>query len=283
MANDAIATGLRADLTRAFDSLQMGPPLGAPMQPNDAGRLDMPLFEVVYWIVTKGGSIGFDHSIRAQWNEAWAELLGAWRQNQVTITGRPLNGGFPEKIVGEAIAGVRILHPFGVEEPPSSTGCPYIRSSGRAADDESWENGCNEQLYRPGEILGWTHLQALRTDVGRRWPFPVAKIDQAPAPDTAKETQSTADNSDALLALLPDMREPTAKLIWLSEQEPRTPKRAAAWKAMNFLWSGGIPSDLETSEILVKVNAWINKQPRSNFEFKRVGREAVERLLGRRK
>jgi hypothetical protein len=177
MANDAIAPGLRADLTRAFDILQMGPPLGAPMQPNDAGRLDMPLFEVVYWIVTKGGSIGFDHSIRAQWSEAWAELLGAWRQNQVTITGRPASGGFPEKIAGETIAGVRIVHPFGAEEPPSSTGCPYIRSFGRAADDESWENGCNDQLYRPGKILGWTHLQALSTEVDRRWP--VATIDQA--------------------------------------------------------------------------------------------------------
>jgi hypothetical protein len=187
MANDAIAPGLRADLTRAFDILQMGPPLGAPMQPNDAGRLDMPLFEVVYWIVTKGGSIGFDHSIRAQWNEAWAELLGAWRQNQVTITGRPASGGFPEKIAGETIAGVRIVHPFGadpLEGPPSGTG-PYIQSFGRTADDESWEKGRNDQLYRPENMLGWTHLQALGTEVGRRWP--VASFAQARPPETAKD------------------------------------------------------------------------------------------------
>jgi hypothetical protein len=96
-------------------------------------------------------------------------------------------------------------------------------------------------------------------------------------------TLTMTNASDALLASLPDKREPTVTLFQLSKQEPSSAHSAAAWKAMNLLWPTGVPLNLGIAQILVKVNAWIKKQPRNIVEIESVSREVVARLLGRRK
>jgi hypothetical protein len=162
----------RADIANAIVTHEMGPPLGPPMEPADA--IDIPLFEAVYWIATKGGGAGFDPSADQQvWRQAWTKLIDAWRCGRLTVTGRPANGGFPETIRGERIVGVMIIHPYSVDpvgDPVSGTG-PYIQCFGRT-DNDHWERkGLNDQLYMPGKTLGWTHLLAKADELKALWPF----------------------------------------------------------------------------------------------------------------
>jgi hypothetical protein len=139
----------------------------------DAG--DVPLFEAVHWIATKGGSVSFDPNL---WPEAWAKIASAWRKDKLTVSGRPFgrpvaNNSFPEKISGNEIAGVRCIPPYPCAslfgDPSSGTG-PCIEFWGRS-DRLSWEErGFNDKLYVPGHG-GWTHLTVLRADIEGLWPF----------------------------------------------------------------------------------------------------------------
>lgn len=169
---------LRADIAAAIANDEFGPPLGPPILLNDcpveASRVDMPLFEAVYWVATKGGAAGFDVAIRQIWDNAWAEVVASWRLNTLVVTGRPARGGFPEKIGGENVADVKVIHPWNVDlfvDHPVSGARPYIRSFGRN-DAESWEKkGFDDQLCTYAKKHGWTHLQVLKADVQRLWPF----------------------------------------------------------------------------------------------------------------
>jgi hypothetical protein len=167
----------RTDIGNAYTTQLLGPPLGPVMHPADAPGGSMPLFELVYWIATKGGSIGFEPRTREIWDAAWKTVIRAWRLKTLTVAGRPATGEFPENIAAEQIDGVRVVHPFGVDpvgNPMSGTG-PYIQSWGRT-DDDGWENkGFNDQLYMPGKMLGYTHLKAPTSEVLRWWSFRSAR------------------------------------------------------------------------------------------------------------
>ena len=126
--------------------------------------LDFPLFEAVYLLATKGGTVGFtpcDADGKRIWEEAWAQILRAWRLGKMTVTGRPATGGFPEAIAGTNVVSVRVVDPFSVDPAgdPCAGTCPYISSFGRGStSDVDWERrGLNDVLYVPGHG-GWTHL-----------------------------------------------------------------------------------------------------------------------------
>jgi len=212
--------------------------LGPPMRLDDADarRADMPLFEAVYWVATQGGSIDFDvfvcdeaalcdeaaRKVRCapEWDDAWGKVIGAWRANKLTVTGRPASGEFPEKIDGMNVDGVRVIHPYRVDpvgDPISGTG-PYIESWGRI-DDASWEKGCNDKLYRPGKNLGWTHLQVMKEEVRQLFPFITADTPNArwkPKP-RASLTSIEAAILEAIRDIWPDSK-PDHKATARNEQ-----------------------------------------------------------------
>ena len=124
-----------------------------PLHPvwRQSADTDVPLFEAVHWVATKGGTVGF---FPDAWNEAASMVVRAWRADKLKVTGTPADGRFPEAIDGAKVAGADIAPLYG-----NYHRVPFVVSTIEfwpRTDHESWyAKGFNDKFWAP-EIGGWT-------------------------------------------------------------------------------------------------------------------------------
>ncbi len=151
---------------------------GAMNDKQGYGAPEIPLFEAVLWVATKGETINPYDEVWPGcwvvtkvefigWNGAVDAILAAWRSNKLPVYGRRSTSGLTERIDGEAIVGVHWGSPYRARK----NGQIYLSGDmclefWPRSTPENWEvDGFNDKLYAPGRQQGWTHLRVRRSDL----------------------------------------------------------------------------------------------------------------------
>jgi hypothetical protein len=142
----------------------------APMA-TSAGYV--PLCVALHWIMAKGGMRSVRLDDVAAWTAAVAQVHPLICEGTLVLIGQPRGETFTRPFPSFAFSLVRILTPVDDSFSDVLLSASAHVASCSFVDEENWHNGCNDQLYEPGQgAPSWTHLQLRRSQILEHWPKP---------------------------------------------------------------------------------------------------------------
>jgi hypothetical protein len=199
-----------------------GPP---PALIKPIGNGYMPFFSALLWIATQGFQVKLKKQYdKKAWTGAYQQLVNAVASEKVKAMGR--RGSDSEIIPAALFASCQIVRLWdGYNQIRAESGEMYLRG-GFYANPVQWIDHSDQLVV--GDKIIWNRIVVQRSDVGREWPYQLAKTANRNRPDDRPAHDSASADSEAIgpASLLVQFHPggSTGKILGLMDLQPAATK-----------------------------------------------------------